>query len=139
MTESNMRKAFRTVTGMVKAIHASMHIGLPEKQAMSGDMKMSSNGNAQIVDVHTPAIITTIALNVGHGWRCLRLTNLQRIRKERGLTQKELANKSGINIRMVQHYEQGIKDINKASAITVYNLAKALMVEMATILELQEV
>ena len=29
-------------------------------------------------------------------------------------------------------------DINKASAITVYNLAKALMVEMATILELQK-
>lgn len=67
------------------------------------------------------------------------MTNLQRIRKERGLTQKELAQKSGINIRMVQHYEQGMKDINKANAITVYNLAKALMVEMATILELQEV
>ena len=67
------------------------------------------------------------------------MTNLQRIRKERGLTQKALAQQSGVSIRMIQHYEQGIKDINKASAITVYNLAKALMVEMATLLELQEV
>lgn len=67
------------------------------------------------------------------------MTNLQRIRKERGLTQKELANKSGINIRMVQHYEQGMKDINKANAITVYKLACALTVDMGAILELQEV
>ena len=67
------------------------------------------------------------------------MTNLQRIRKERGLTQKALAEQSGVSIRMVQFYEQGLKDINKASAITVYKLACALTVEMGAIMELQEV
>ena len=76
--------------------------------------------------------------NLPPHYRRDNMTNLQRIRKERGLTQKALAEQSGVSVRMIQHYEQGIKDINKASAITVYNLAKALMVEMATLLELQK-
>lgn len=47
-------------------------------------------------------------------------------REDKGLTQAELAERSGINVRMIQHYEQGTKDINKASVITVLQLAEAL-------------
>lgn len=52
--------------------------------------------------------------------------NLKLIRIKAGLTQKELAKKSGVNFRMIQHYEQGDKDIKKAAAETVFKLAKAL-------------
>ena len=47
-------------------------------------------------------------------------------RQEKGLTQKELAERSHVNIRQIQHYEQGTHDINGASVVTVLNLAEAL-------------
>ena len=62
--------------------------------------------------------------------------NLQMIRKERGLSQSQLADASGISIRMIQYYEQGANDINKAESLTVYKLAKALNCEVADLLEL---
>ena len=48
------------------------------------------------------------------------------VRKERGLTQAELAKRSQVSLRSIQMYEQRNKDINKASVDTVYRLAKAL-------------
>ena len=51
---------------------------------------------------------------------------LKLIRTSRGLTQKELAKKSGVNFRMIQHYEQGDKDLNRAAVETVIKLARAL-------------
>lgn len=54
------------------------------------------------------------------------MTNLQRIRKEKGLTQKQLAEKSGVSLKMIQKYEIGAKNINHARAITVIKLANAL-------------
>lgn len=54
------------------------------------------------------------------------MTNLKRIREIRGLSQSKLAESSGVSVRMIQHYEQGVKDINNAAAITVYRLAQAL-------------
>lgn len=53
-------------------------------------------------------------------------TNLKRIREARGLSQAKLAEASGVSVRMIQHYEQGVKDINSAAALTVYRLAQAL-------------
>lgn len=61
--------------------------------------------------------------------------NIQEIRKARGLSQRELAEASGVNVRVLQHYEQGFKDINKAAAETVKALADALGVRMEDILE----
>lgn len=43
-----------------------------------------------------------------------------------GLSQSQLAEKSGVNLRLIQHYEQGFKDINKAACVTVLQLAEAL-------------
>lgn len=51
---------------------------------------------------------------------------LKKFREASGLSQSKLAEASGVSVRMIQYYEQGVKDINKAEAITVYRLAKAL-------------
>ena len=53
-------------------------------------------------------------------------TNLKRIRTAYGCTQTELAQRSNVNLRSIQMYEQRNKDINKASVDTVYRLAKVL-------------
>ena len=53
-------------------------------------------------------------------------TNLKRIRTAYGCTQAELAKQSGVSLRSVQMYEQRRKDINKASAETLYGMAKVL-------------
>lgn len=47
-------------------------------------------------------------------------------RRALGLTQAQLAEISGVNFRMIQHYEQGVKDISHAPAFKVYCIAKAL-------------
>lgn len=54
------------------------------------------------------------------------MNNLKSIRETKNISQSKLAELSGVSVRMIQHYEQGVKDISKAQAITVYNLAQAL-------------
>lgn len=51
---------------------------------------------------------------------------LTRMRNGMGISQLELANRSGVNVRVIQSYEQKLRDINKAQLSTVANLAKAL-------------
>ena len=63
------------------------------------------------------------------------MTNLKRIREARGLSQAKLAEISGVNVRMIQYYEQGAKDINAAAALTVYRLAQALDSSVEFLLE----
>lgn len=60
---------------------------------------------------------------------------LTTIRKARGFTQGELAQKSGVTLRMIQLYEQQQNDINKAQAGTLLSLAKALGCEMQDLME----
>lgn len=64
------------------------------------------------------------------------MTNLKRIRKSLEMSQKQLAEISGVNVRMIQHYEQGVKDINAAAALTVYKLAQALDCTVEDLIEL---
>lgn len=66
------------------------------------------------------------------------MKNLQRIRKAAGLTQQQLADAAGLNVRMLQYYEQGYKDINGAAALTVYRLAQALGCQVQDLLELDD-
>ena len=54
------------------------------------------------------------------------ISNLKKIRKASGMTQKELAEASGTSLRMIQLYEQRNKDINKAQAITLSRIAHVL-------------
>lgn len=59
---------------------------------------------------------------------------LKYTRESKGMSQAELAKASGVNRRMIQHYEQGVKDINKASVITVLKLAEALETDVYNII-----
>ena len=63
------------------------------------------------------------------------MSNLKRIREAVGLSQNKLATLSGVSNRMIQHYEQGVKDITKAQVGTVHNLAKALKVNIEDLIE----
>jgi transcriptional regulator with XRE-family HTH domain len=63
------------------------------------------------------------------------MTNLKKIREAIGLSQTRLAEATGVNVRMIQHYEQGVKDINAAAALTVYKLAQALECTVDDLLE----
>lgn len=51
---------------------------------------------------------------------------LKKIRTNKGLSQGGLAALTNVNVRMIQKYEQGERDINKASGETLYKLSKAL-------------
>lgn len=62
-------------------------------------------------------------------------TRLKSFRSTNGLSQNELARVSGVNSRSIQMYEQRHKNINKASAETVWRLAKALNCGMEDLLE----
>ena len=48
------------------------------------------------------------------------------LRNRNGLTQQELARRSGVKLRMIQAYEQNYQDISKAEVGSVIKLAKAL-------------
>lgn len=53
-------------------------------------------------------------------------SKLHQIRKAGGFTQQQLSEASGVTLRMIQLYEQGQNDINKAQVHVVLRLAKAL-------------
>ena len=53
-------------------------------------------------------------------------TNLKRLRVAAGFSQDDLARLSGVPVRMIQHYEQRVKSINRAAYETVVKLAQAL-------------
>lgn len=62
-------------------------------------------------------------------------TNLKRVRKNAGLSQRELAEVSGLPIRTIQQYEQRQKNINKAQAEYLVALSKALYCDIESLLE----
>jgi len=62
-------------------------------------------------------------------------TNLKRIREAIGLSQSKLAAESGVTLRSIQMYEQRNKDINKAQALTVVKIARALGCEVEDLME----
>ena len=51
---------------------------------------------------------------------------LKTLRKQLHITQNQLAEISGVSLRMIQAYEQGDQDIKKAEAKTVFALSKTL-------------
>ena len=61
--------------------------------------------------------------------------NLRRIRLAAGYSQSELSRLSGVNIRNIQLYEQGVQDINRASASTLASLARPLACTIEDLME----
>lgn len=62
-------------------------------------------------------------------------TNLKLYRQKADLTQKELAEASGVPLRTIQQYEQRQKNINKAQAEYLVMLARVLCCDVEAILE----
>ncbi len=62
-------------------------------------------------------------------------TRLRMYREHMGLSQSELARESDVSVRMIQHYEQRQKDLNKAQMMTVRRLARALHCSMEDLME----
>ena len=63
------------------------------------------------------------------------VSNLQKMRKLNGLTQKNLAEKAGASLRMIQLYEQKKQDINNAQAVTISRIAHVLGCKVDDLLE----
>ena len=57
-------------------------------------------------------------------------TRLRELRKSSGMSQTELSEYAEVPLRQIQLFEQGQRDINKTSAITLYKLSKALYCRM---------
>jgi transcriptional regulator with XRE-family HTH domain len=64
--------------------------------------------------------------------------SLKEIRIEQNISQSKLSKMSGVSIRNIQAYEQGQININKASAVSVYSLSKALGCKYEDILDLEK-
>lgn len=58
---------------------------------------------------------------------------LQSLRLAAGLSQSQLAEATGINVRMIQNYEQGAKDLNGAKLHTLLKLCETLKCRLSDI------
>lgn len=63
------------------------------------------------------------------------MSRLKEIRERSGMSQAKLSEVSGVNKRMIQHYEQGFKDINHGQAIILRKLSEALGCKIEDIME----
>ena len=66
------------------------------------------------------------------------MRKLKEVRLAKGLTQKQLADSANINIRVLQHYEQGTKNFDHARLETLLDIAAALGCRIADIVESEE-
>ena len=71
--------------------------------------------------------------------RCMKAagpqTRLRRRRGDCGLSQAALSAAADVPLRQIQLFEQGQRDINKTSAVTLYKLGKALHCRMEDLME----
>jgi transcriptional regulator with XRE-family HTH domain len=66
------------------------------------------------------------------------MNKLKKVRESRGLSQAQLAEKSGINIRTLQYYEQGVLDFNHCKIEKIFATALALDCDIEEILDNEE-
>lgn len=64
-----------------------------------------------------------------------KLSNLESIRKTKGLTRQELAKLSEINPATIQRLEQGMYNVNMVKLGTLIALAKALHCKVVDLLD----
>lgn len=60
---------------------------------------------------------------------------LKELRQARGLSQSQLADKAGINVRVLQHYEQGSKNFDHARIDTLMKICIALNCKLEDVIE----
>lgn len=68
----------------------------------------------------------------------MKLSPLQAIRQARGISQSQAADRAGINFRVYQNYEQGVRDINGAKLETVLKICLALGCRLSDIITDEE-
>ena len=64
------------------------------------------------------------------------MKRLKEFRIKAKLSQSQLSNLTGVNLRMIQFYETGFKNINHAHADTIFKLARVLNCNMEDLLEI---
>lgn len=63
------------------------------------------------------------------------MTKLQEQRTAAGLTRQQLSEQSGVNVRLIERYEQGERDINGAKLKTLLKLCMALGCNLEDIID----
>lgn len=63
------------------------------------------------------------------------MTSLRAVRINKCITQKELSEESGINLRVLQHYEQGTRNFNSAALNVILSAAIALDCKVIDIID----
>lgn len=66
------------------------------------------------------------------------MRKLKQIRKIKGLTQSELADKCNISVKSVQAYEQGTRKLEKANKNTIFKICEVLNCKISDIIESEE-
>lgn len=66
------------------------------------------------------------------------MTKIKTKRLEAGLTQSQLAEKADINVRVLQHYEQGSKNFDHARIDTILKVCIALECKLEDVIENEE-
>ena len=63
------------------------------------------------------------------------MSKLKKKRMEAGLSQSQLAEKAGLNVRVLQHYEQGSKKFDHARIDKILNVCIVLNCKLQDIIE----
>lgn len=66
------------------------------------------------------------------------MRKLKERRMAAGLSQSQLAEKTGINVRVIQHYEQGTKNFDHARIDKILSVCLVLKCDLKDILETDE-
>lgn len=66
------------------------------------------------------------------------MTKLQELRTAAGFTRQQLSELSGVNVRLIERYEQGERDINGAKLKTLLRLCASLGCELKDIVDDEE-
>lgn len=66
------------------------------------------------------------------------MTKLKAKRIDVGLTQSQLAERADMNVRTLQHYEQGSKNFDHARIDTILKVCLALECKMSDVIENEE-
>lgn len=66
------------------------------------------------------------------------MSKLKEMRQKANLTQGQLAIKANINVRVLQHYEQGSKNFDHARIDTIIKICLALECKLTDVIESEE-
>jgi len=66
------------------------------------------------------------------------MSKLKKMRQAKGLSQSQLAEKADMNVRVLQHYEQGSKNFDHARIDKILRVCLALNCKFEDIIENQE-